>query len=854
MGNKKTSRPASKMSSAASPATSGQTYTGNKASILRAAFSPSEYQLSLFASVIQGLDAQHIRIHDTITGRLQCEHALSPKETVTSLDWGYYAGRQKDRDQQAKKKRKRNSGVNGAAVEGLDQADLVVAFGTSTSEIRMYSPAEDKIVATFSGVHEKGIRDFKFTANRGGEEGWSIGGDNKLVQWDLCTGQTIKTINLPATSSFTTLSRPVPSNPPVICASSKPYIIDIENADNSSTSPFPAMNTSIHTILSSSKESVAEGAFLTSDNGRYITVLDPQSKKTSPLVMNLVAENEVSSLSLYNGSGNASEASVETQTLAALTEDGTVELFTKPFFHAKDPQAKGNKAKRQNTRRADASVQIVRSEESSSLVPVVMASFQGQDLVIAWAEGGVVPVFERVKWLKEGSDELLFTGPQRIVRTKTASTLSSATTNGSTKAIESRVDESKAVVESGVFMDDDVDMQDDGEDAVSVSGSEVDSDDEAAVVAAKKSGAKETDSDVEMDNASGSEKEKDAEDDEEDEEDETGEPTFGELLRAHDAEEIDVEAELEDGLRMGPLVPGKPNTAVYQIPAGVSLATVLTQSLKTNDNEMLESCFHTNDLSIIRTTIQRLDSSLAATLLQKLAERLAARPGRYGHLLVWVQWACVAHGGALAGRPELLNRMSSLFKIMDQRSSSLSSLLLLKGKLDMLDAQLGLRQSLRSGAEGMESDDEDNVIYVEGQDEDEDENSDAEPKQITGGGATSRSRYEEEDSMMNGIHSGIDDSEDEEEDGSEDEEGEDDILLDVEAEESAGSSDAEESLEENDDDDDDDDEESVGSMVDFIADSEDEDISDDDDVSAPQPPPSKKARLQGGKSKKAGKR
>lgn len=110
---------------------------------------------------------------------------------MTSLDWGYYSspgGRQQQKE--LKKKRKRTSDVNG--VSGLDQGDVVVAFGTSSSDIRMFSPTEDKIVGTLAAGHEKGVRDFKFTANRPGQEGWSIGGDNKLVQWDLRTGQSIR--------------------------------------------------------------------------------------------------------------------------------------------------------------------------------------------------------------------------------------------------------------------------------------------------------------------------------------------------------------------------------------------------------------------------------------------------------------------------------------------------------------------------------------------------------------------------------------------------------------------------------------------------------------------------------------
>ncbi len=183
---KKSPRPSTKVASAAASPASGLTYAGSKSSILRSAFSPSEYQLALFASVIQGLDGQHIRIHDTQTGRLQCEHTLGPKETVTSLDWGYYDGSGKGRDQ-SKKKRKRGSDVN-----GLDQGDIVVAFGTNTSDIRMYSPSEDKVVGTLTGAHDKGIKDFKFTADRPAQEAWSIGGDNKLVQWDLRTGQSTK--------------------------------------------------------------------------------------------------------------------------------------------------------------------------------------------------------------------------------------------------------------------------------------------------------------------------------------------------------------------------------------------------------------------------------------------------------------------------------------------------------------------------------------------------------------------------------------------------------------------------------------------------------------------------------------
>ncbi|KAL2835169.1 Dip2/Utp12 family-domain-containing protein [Aspergillus cavernicola] len=836
MGKKSSQKLASKTSSTASPAVADFTNTGNKSSILKASFAPSDYQLALFASVIQGLDGQNLRIHDTNTGRLQCEHVLGPKELVTSLDWGYYAGRK----EQSKKKRKRHSDVNGTS-DGLDQGDVVVAFATNTSDIRMYSPAEDKIVGALTGGHTGGVKDFKFTADRP-QEGWSIGGDNKMVQWDLVTGQRTKVINLPTSTTFTALSRPLHSNPPVICASQTPYIIGTEDK---SPITFPAMRNSIQSILTSSTKSASDGLFLASDNDRYINVFDPETRQ---LAMNLVAEREVISLSLYTKKDADANLALEKQVLVAVTQDGTIELFARPFVRPRDlktskPSSSLKAKSMQMTRRAEAAIKMTKSETSNDLVPVVSVSFQGPDLLVAWTHGGIVPLFERVRWLDEDTDELAFTGLKTIAKTKSSSILSSVTTNGTKNANESHVNENRIVVEQGNLADDDIDMEDSRQDAGSVDDSEVDSEDDNEPQQQKTKEAQdkeEAESDVEMQNAA----ESGAEDEDQDAEEEAGEPSFGELMRAHGAETIDVEAELEDDVHTRSLIPGKPITTVQQIPSGVSLSTVLTQSLKTNDNDMLEACFHTGDTGTIRTTIQRLDSPLAATLLQRLAERLSARPGRYGHLLVWIQWTCIAHGGALAGNKELLKQMSTLFKVMDQRSSTLPSLLLLKGKLDMLDAQLGLRQSLRENTDQLESEDEENVIYVEGYDDEEDYDSDADTTKNIETPRTKAIRDQTDISMIDEDEEGSDDDEEDEE---EDEETSN--VFDVEAEESAGSSDAEESLggEDDNDEDEDDDADSTSSIAHFIADTEDD--SDAEDLS--RPPPSKKARFGqgGGKAK-----
>jgi U3 small nucleolar RNA-associated protein 5 len=194
MGNTKKSRSsASHISSATAPASSSTTQTGSKSSILRSLFCPSQLQLSLFASVIQGLDSQHLRIHDTATGRLRFpEYATAPKATINCLDWGYYGENKRDRHhQESKKKRKRSEQANGTKSEE-PAGDVVVAFGTSESKVHMYSVTEGKILGVLEGEHTQGIRDFKFTSAGTSGEGWSVGGDGKVIRWDLRKGKVLR--------------------------------------------------------------------------------------------------------------------------------------------------------------------------------------------------------------------------------------------------------------------------------------------------------------------------------------------------------------------------------------------------------------------------------------------------------------------------------------------------------------------------------------------------------------------------------------------------------------------------------------------------------------------------------------
>ncbi|TRX97384.1 hypothetical protein FHL15_001662 [Xylaria flabelliformis] len=190
-------------------------------------------------------------------------------------------------------------------------------------------------------------------------------------------------------------------------------------------------------------------------------------------------------------------------------------------------------------------------------------------------------------------------------------------------------------------------------------------------------------------------------------------PTLGELARAHGT--IDVPSTLTP----------QSNAAATQgrslaPPSHSSLGTVLSQALRTDDSDLLETCLRVTDGNTIDNTIQRLDSTLGGILLTKLASRMHRRPGRAGSLMTWVQSTLVCHGGALAAQPGLVKRLSELQRVLDERARGLNSLLALKGKLDLMNAQLKLRRTQWNSEVDDNVQDDEGIIYVEGEDSDAD--------------------------------------------------------------------------------------------------------------------------------------
>lgn len=534
----------------------------------------------------------------------------------------------------------------------------------------------------------------------------------------------------------------------IFAAQHNAYLLDFEF---NKPTPFTASVHPVHTIISSSADSTRPFFFLTAaESDRFMTVFDNVSDQSKGI---LCTENEITSADIYRGNMDIGMSDEKErgqdlilrpeQVLLAVNKDGALEIFSSPFSFSSRLAQKGaesRKAKlKQRTRKANAVVKIIRPDKSHTPVPLLDASFQGNDIVMAWTEGGINLIFHRIPFREEESGEILVAGPTEITKGKGGPSIGAAVMNGVKDLGRNHVDDSHTVVINGGVSKDE-EMDSDQQETVDVSSGDEDSEDEEDGAQKQiEEGSSSGEEEIEMldagsDDGGATKKpeppsparvergsQKDEQSDTAEEPQGAEEPTFGELLRANNPAPVDVQATFAAPTEQAIAPTGE---RALDLPSGMSLGTVLTQSLRTNDESLLETCLHVRDLSTVRATIERLNSSLATVLLQRLAERLHRRPGRAGSLMVWVQWTLVAHGGYLANQPELMKKLASLYQVVKDRANSLQSLLSLKGKLDMLEAQLNLRKSVQARSRALNALDEDReerVIYVEGQEESDSE-------------------------------------------------------------------------------------------------------------------------------------
>jgi U3 small nucleolar RNA-associated protein 5 len=504
-----------------------------------------------------------------------------------------------------------------------------------------------------------------------------------------------------------------------LLASQNTYILDPQSPENLKS--IPGFTDTIHSIVVQprSSENPDASVFVAAAQGnRNISIYNA---KTCSLLGNLIAEDEISQL-VFPGVTDASYNDpeyLESLPLASICETGKIGLFKTPFRNAiksKTDLQNQKSSLKGTTRHQDTIIEVRRPGKGGSLVPVLNVLFQNTDIVLAISEGSTDVSFKTVPCLDKSGGLAL--GPLVTIEKAKSVNLTAETTNGVKDIGRTHVDESRAVVSEDVNREDGIEFTQ----KVSNKTSDSEQGDDSDVEMIEKSSKVFNDANTNGVNDVHSEFPGDHSDIEM-AEDKQEEPSFGEMLRNKGIGTVDVINAFPDNSNGQTIVSSSQRK--LDAASALSLATVLTQALNKNDSQALEDCFAVEDLRVVRATIERIKSDLAIKLLQDLAERLHSRPGRVGSLLVWVQWTLVAHGGYLSSRPDTAQRLSSLHKVISQRAKGLQPLLTLKGKLDMLEAQVNLRRSLQQNhaAISSRSRSAEDLIYVEGQ---EDSSSDSE--------------------------------------------------------------------------------------------------------------------------------
>ncbi|TGZ79670.1 NUC189-domain-containing protein [Ascodesmis nigricans] len=441
----------SKPAKAAPSNTKLTTAPSQTAALTASAFSPPSFHLSLFASVVLGLDAYRLRIHDTNTGRLKSEHVFEAGVRVNSVSWVALPAQ----DRKSSKKRRRKE-------EEEEVKNAVVAVTTNKGTVVLYGAAEGAVEGVLEGSHVGEV--VAFIADKEGR-GWSAGVDGKLVEWDLAKKTALRTITLPES----TIRRIAVAGNNILCASSTIYAIDKEDSESNPPS-FTANTTAIHTLIAAT-----DGVkFLSAaETDRFINIF---SLKENKQIGALVADSDIQTLSVHKGSND--------EILAAVTTEGIIEVFKAPFeLAASADSGVVTRKKKTQTKKSEAKIKVVRPSGNQS-VSIANVTVENEELVVCWLETGVNLSFEKIRWASPDDGLLSLAGTIELTRAKTLSIggVNGAAMNGVKDVSNMNVDASHTVVVAGDDLQD-VGMEDapaanvsDSEDSDSGSDAETDSD------------------------------------------------------------------------------------------------------------------------------------------------------------------------------------------------------------------------------------------------------------------------------------------------------------------------------------------------------------------------------------------
>jgi U3 small nucleolar RNA-associated protein 5 len=204
-----------------------------------------------------------------------------------------------------------------------------------------------------------------------------------------------------------------------------------------------------------------------------------------------------------------------------------------------------------------------------------------------------------------------------------------------------------------------------------------------------------------------------------DDDDETNGLTLAERVDAlRERVETDLAAEMVRAEAADAAATTDASRGLSERPDASSLSSLLEQALQSKDNAMLEYCLRTRDAKVIANTIKRVASVKVLELLDIIVLKFEKSPGRCARLCPWIRSILLHHTAYLMTQPDLVQSLSALYQILENRLKVHDALQRLSGRLSLVIGQIHeASYTNNSNQEGEASEGEGpraKIVYKEG--------------------------------------------------------------------------------------------------------------------------------------------
>eukprot|EP01095_Lingulamoeba_sp_RSL-Kostka_P000218 TRINITY_DN1033_c1_g1_i2.p1 TRINITY_DN1033_c1_g1~~TRINITY_DN1033_c1_g1_i2.p1 ORF type:complete len:393 (+),score=181.85 TRINITY_DN1033_c1_g1_i2:485-1663(+) len=209
-------------------------------------------------------------------------------------------------------------------------------------------------------------------------------------------------------------------------------------------------------------------------------------------------------------------------------------------------------------------------------------------------------------------------------------------------------------------------------------------------------------------------------------------------------------------------------------PSANSLQIVLSQSIKSGDNHLIDSCLSVQDPLIIHNTIQRLSAVNIIPFIDIVVTKFQNNPNRANQLIPWIRAILIVHASYLISvkNKSSVQSLFSLYETVESRVSVFNQFLKLSGRMDLLMSQISTLQQQQQQQQNQSKKhityNEDEILSDSSEEEYDDDDEEMEKN------LNNNNEDNSEDENDSGDDSNDDNSSDDEDEEDSDEESDDD--------------------------------------------------------------------------------